>query len=122
MVVEIVLLVVHIGRGIFGVEVSLSVLTVVIPQGNVGENLTEVAHVNTFHSPLFPTVTLPRLLVAFGDTSLIPATAQPVPLRHEVDSDAGTSCGQWRVVLLVTIVRQLQAELQQLTCTRRGFR
>ena len=113
--VEIMLLVVHIRRGILGVEVSLPVLTVVIPQGNVGENLTEVAHVNTFHPALFPTITFPKLLVAFGDTPLLPTAAQALPLRDEVNSDSCTSRGQRGVVLLVTIVRQLQAELQQFT-------
>ena len=46
---------------------------------------------------------------------LLPAAPEPLPLRHEVNSDGGTSCGQRGVVLLVTIVRKLQAELQKLT-------
>ena len=110
-VVEIMLLVVNIRRGVLWVEMTLPALTVVVPQGNVGENLTEIAHVDTFHSPLPPTVALPRLLLAFVDAPLVPVAGQTFPLRDEVNGDTGSSCGQRWVVLLVTIVRQFKAQL-----------
>ena len=52
------LLVISIGRGILGVKMSLSALTVVVSEGDVGEDLTEVTHVNTFHPTNFPAVAL----------------------------------------------------------------
>ena len=52
------LLVIGIGRGILGVKVSLSALTVVVSEGDIGEDLTEVAHVDTFHPTNFPAVAL----------------------------------------------------------------
>ena len=109
MVVEVMLLVISIGRGIHGVKVSLSALTVVVPEGDIGEDLTEVAHVDTFHPTNFPAIALPRLLMALIVAPLLPAAPKPLPLRHEVDGDAGSSCRQGRVVLLVAVVCQLQA-------------
>ena len=57
-VVEVMLLVIGIGWGILRVKMSLSALTVVVPEGDIGEDLTEVAHVHTFHPTNFPAVAL----------------------------------------------------------------